>query len=151
MMLTNHNKGSAHVYAEPISMSSLMSDFVDAGPYLSAIIILNQALTYHCLGQSRPNYLKKALKLYRCALNLSVGQWVFKSRILFNLACLNNMGVIYNQLEDDSSSKMCFRQLMSMLMVYLHIYQGDSSKLVEYFQSVSHLILQTNPSPASAA
>ena len=141
---------SSYVHDEPIVIPASMSDCLDVGTILPSIIIFNQALSHHCMGMKNRKYLLKAVKLYHCGLNLVIDQEIFDVSKTFTLACLNNMGLGYKQLNDTAASQICYRQLMSTLMLSMHSSQGISPKLKVYFKSISHLLLQAN-SPAPAA
>ena len=143
---------SYYVHSEPIVIPSPMSESLNVGTILPAIIIFNQALAHHCLGMTNDRYLKKAVRLYQCCLNLVIDQEVFDESKCFTLACLNNMGLSYKHLKNTSAAQMCYQQLMSTLMLSLHSNHQESSSpsLKVYFRSVTHLVFQQT-SPAAAA
>ena len=104
--------------------------------------------------QRRRKLLKKAGKLFQCALNMSIDEELDSSSFSFTLAAMNNMGVIYYQLDENEAATNCFERLMSII-VYLHGSSFDASHYVgnacAFISDNSGKKLQKNDRLAAAA
>jgi tetratricopeptide (TPR) repeat protein len=116
----------------------------------SVIIIFNLALAYQlAAGDSdkRSSYLRKAAKLYELAYNLH-NEENFESAT-FCMACINNLGLIYEELHDTITAQKCFQHVLSTLMFLVDCGETNGSQLDGFFRNTSHLICQKTTAAAA--
>jgi tetratricopeptide (TPR) repeat protein len=116
----------------------------------SVIIIFNLALAYQlAAGDSdkRSRYLRKAAKLYELAYSLH-SEENFESAT-FIMACINNLGLIYDELHDTITAQKCFQHVLSTLMFLVDCGGTNGSQLDGFFRNTSHLICKM-PTAAAA-
>lgn len=96
--------------------------------------------------------LTKAAKLYECGCNLMVqkecGLWRTSSSYI--LACLNNMGLIYQSLKKPDTSLACFEHLLGTL-IFLNQSNRQSSTDLDGYLEIVCTNLYHAASPAAAA
>jgi hypothetical protein len=111
---------SVFVYRRGIYVPANIQRNFHSSVLVSVAVTFNLALAHHLaasnLSQSnkRDRLLNKATKLYELAHNLhSCGDL---DSISFTLACVNNLGVIHDDLRDHETAEKCFWHLLSTLM-----------------------------------
>lgn len=113
----------------------------EALAFVSIIVIFNLALAYHFASlttTSRIYYLRKAGALYGLADSIAAEEF-YGSKIFFSLACLNNAGLIYQELEDSIKSRRCFELLLSTLMLLVDCGEEKPIELDCYLQNTFSL------------
>lgn len=117
---------------------------------VSTIIIFNLALAQQ-LAETHSNRecnpLIKAARLYNLAFNMQREE-LRGDNIYFTLATVNNLGVIYRQLGDETAANNCFEQLLSILMLVLDY--GESSRCLEVFIYNATSTMSKNGNAAAA-
>lgn len=155
------NDQSLYIHRQPLCIPKGLGKNYEEITMASALVIFNLALAHQLLaeeesmdGQSRRKLLKKAGKLFQCALNMSIDEELDSSSFSFTLAAMNNMGIIYYQLDENEAATNCFERLMSII-VYLHGSSFDASHYVgnacAFISNNSGDKLQKNDRLAAAA
>ena len=155
------NDQSLYIHRQPLCIPKGLGKNYEETTMASALVIFNLALAHQVLaeeesmdGQSRRKLLKKAGKLFQCALNMSIDEELDSSSFSFTLAAMNNMGIIYYQLDENEAATNCFERLMSII-VYLHGSSFDASHYVgnacAFISNNSGDKLQKNDRLAAAA
>ncbi len=85
---------------------------------VSSMIIFNIALAHHLSAlvsdeKRQSEKLHKATTLYKLAYNLQRGAQL-ENNFIFTMATINNLGVIYRQVEDKETATKCFQHLLVM-------------------------------------
>jgi hypothetical protein len=126
---------SSFVYRHPIHIPTSLSEQYDANFItISTVIVFNLALATHLSATKKDdNYretLRTAARLYDSVFELQRAQRSAGSFVLFLTATINNLGVVYQQLDDDEMACKCFGQLLSTLMYLTDCQEsGDRSVL----------------------
>jgi tetratricopeptide (TPR) repeat protein len=120
---------------------------------VSVIIIFNLALAHQLLAakkqsNKRSKYLRKAAKLYALAHSLYHEKNDFEDSVVFSLASVNNLGLIYHELHDMRTAELCFQRLLSTLMFLVDCGEGNVSQFEGFFQN-THLVVQGNTAAAA--
>ena len=151
----------SYVYQRAIPIPPLPS-LVEAKSYGSkvtvlSIVIFNLALAHHLASmhgqqqQPEPRYflLQKATKLYELGYKLQKSNQ--RPSRLYSMAILNNLGQAHRAMNEEDKAQQCFSHLLSALMFLID--QGDFNftSVDVFFQTTSHLILNTNSAAAPAA
>jgi tetratricopeptide (TPR) repeat protein len=112
---------------------------------VSAVLIFNLALAYQLeaakttTGNDR--YLKKAAKLYELAYRMPREEQL-ESSTLFSMTCINNMGLVYQDLRDIVAARKCFEHLLSTLMFLVDCGETDVVPDMDgFFMNTSHLVV----------
>ena len=100
----------------PLSLQESSCRRGQASMILSIAVLFNLSLCYHFHGMETRSStcLRKAARLYGLALNLQ--QQLHLESGLLVLACVNNIALIHNELNDTVAASSCFQHLMSGLM-----------------------------------
>ena len=128
---------------------------------ISAIIIFNLALTHHLealetqqiCNTTVTSTLRKSAKLYQLAFNMLQEVTVQSNNLIFAMATVNNLGLVFEMLEDDDAAHECFEQLLSTLMFLVDC--GDGAAVSKFgngvfFRTISHLISRADVAAAAA-
>jgi tetratricopeptide (TPR) repeat protein len=149
---------SSFVYRHPIHIPTSLSEQYEAKFItISTVIVFNLALASHLWSVMKKddNYrgsLKKAARLYEYGFGLQRAQRS-GSIALFLTATINNLGVVYQQLEDNEMACKCFGQLLSTLMYVTDCQESGSisSHFGGFFRNASILIFPDRSGPSPAA
>jgi tetratricopeptide (TPR) repeat protein len=141
---------SYHVFCSPIEILvnavELMSPV-----HISIVQIFNLALAQHLSGiqNSSLERFEKALKLYELVHKIQFQEQVELS-FLHTMALTNNLGHIHMCLKNTRRSKLCFEQLLTMLMYFVEGGEGEKVEHLEgFFLNVTSLVLRTSAAPAA--
>jgi hypothetical protein len=152
--------GSFFVYQHPIHIPTFAlssEQQYEANVTISSTaIVFNLALAIHLSAmKTDDNYkgtLRKAARLYEYGFALV--QQRSGPSALFLTATINNLGVVYQQLEDDERACRCFGQLLSTLMYLTDCQESGSllsSEFGGFFRNASILIFPDCSGAAPAA
>jgi tetratricopeptide (TPR) repeat protein len=121
----------------------------------SAIIMFNMALAHHLSGieEESQGKLKKAIKLYEFTYNLLKDEecGASPSFQLFAMACINNLGQLYQLLGEQQKAEGCFQHMLSVLMFLIDSGEGISKEFTCFLHNSSHLLLESSHTSAAAA
>jgi tetratricopeptide (TPR) repeat protein len=120
---------------------------------LSIIVMYNLALAFHlsALQKSSLPRLKRARKLYELAFQMHLKE-SSDVTLLFSLALMNNLALIYDMLGEHERSKMCFTNLLATMMFLLESNEAHSIKQWDgLLSNVMGLIFTETEVAASAA
>ena len=171
---SNHSSGSSSVasiddcvddefflYSHPIHLPEgpdALACREDTCTAISAALIFNMALANHQLssielttfgGAAAEERLERALRLYELAYNLQERNEVCLSP-LFMMAIINNLGLIYQSLDQKDTAGNCFQHLLTTLMFVTDYEYGDGTVALDgFFRNTTHLISQPCPAPAA--
>jgi tetratricopeptide (TPR) repeat protein len=124
---------------------------------VSIVTIFNLALAHHLAAMEensvfRSQLLRKAVKLYELAHNLQREEESMENTLLFTMAIINNLGLIYRCLDESEISGKCFQQLLSTLMFLTDCgseNQRDVPAFAGFFRNTSHLIFHLSSAAAA--
>ena len=119
---------------------------------ISAAIIFNLSLCHHLSALSKrrnesKSLLRKAIQLYGFGLQLLDEN---DSCSIFRIATINNLGQIYQALDDMDKSDQCFRQLL-MILVERSRRSTSAGIYEDFFRNVSYLLFPLSTTNAAAA
>lgn len=117
---------------------------------ISVAIIFNLALTYHQMAETSSRcwyHLKKAKKLYELAHQLYNGQEI--ESVTFIMATINNLGLVYQCLDDTHSAQQCFQQLFQTLMFLVDCGESISSTFEGFFRNTAFLYCKQTAAAAA--
>lgn len=118
---------------------------------LSIVFIYNLALAFHLSAiQTRDNFqLERAKRLYEYAFQMHLEENCDVT-LLYSMALLNNLGLIYKATDEDERSQKCFRNMLSTMMYLL---ASDEARNISQWggllSNVLGLILQDRVAPAA--
>ena len=126
---------------------------------ISAALIFNMALANQLLTTAElytfgdltaaKERLERSAKLYELAYNLQERNEVCLSP-LFMMAIINNLGLIYQSLDQKDTACNCFQHLLTTLMFVTDYEHGDGTVALDgFFRNTTHLISQPCPAPAA--
>jgi tetratricopeptide (TPR) repeat protein len=147
---SDDSEKKVYIYRQAICIPQDTSCCYDSAVLSSVIIIFNLALAYQlAAGDSdKPSrYLRKAAKLYELAYNLH-NEENFESAT-FIMACINNLGLIHEELQDTITAQKCFQHVLSTLMFLVDCGGTNGSQLEGFFRNTSHLICQKTTAAAA--
>lgn len=151
-----HVNGNAlYTYQKAILLPQDMPTDFDSSIIISIVIIFNLALSHHLTafsrnGAEKRGCLKKAAKLYELALSLHSQEKHIESAI-FIMACVNNLGSIYREFSDMSTSERCFQHLLQTLMFLVDCRQEkmDISLLDGFFKNATRQMFKRTAAAAA--
>ena len=154
---------SKQMYQRPIHVPKCwrQSESHESNLIISAVIMFNLGLSHHLEAvetqrkckTSITSLLSKAAKLYELAYNMVMESHSETSNLIFVMTVVNNLGMVYEMLQDDETAEEYFKHLLSMLMVVVDCGEGDVvSKFGNglLFQTTSHLISKTGTTAGAA-
>jgi hypothetical protein len=141
------------LYEQAILIPMNLGSSYKTGAMISSIVTFNLALANQLYAmkhkESNEAILRKAVKLYELGLTMQKEE-NFDNDTLFTLASVNNMGLLYNRLNDRKAANKCFEYLLSTLMYLTDCSGGHGYALFEgFFRNVSAAI--SEPCSAAAA
>ena len=117
---------------------------------ITPVLIFNCALCHQLLAKQHNDaaasdtYLDRAKRLYRIALD----QQARDANAIFKFALANNIGVIHKKLGEHEESNQYFRQLESLMMIYVDF--GVENKRLQYIQGFwKNVMGNTSIAPAA--
>jgi tetratricopeptide (TPR) repeat protein len=116
------NDQKYYMYQQAIRIPLDIDSTYQASVTVSSVIIFNVALAHHlsALATSDKKHqskkLCKATTLYEMAYDLQGRNAQLENNVMFTMAAMNNLGVIYLQLEDRETASKCFQCLLSTIM-----------------------------------
>ncbi len=111
-----------YMYRQAIRIPLDIESTYQAGAMVSSMILFNVALAHHlsALATSEKKHqskkLRKATTLYEMAYDLQGRNAQLENNVMFTMAAMNNLGVIYQQLENRETASKCFQCLLSTVM-----------------------------------
>jgi tetratricopeptide (TPR) repeat protein len=142
----NDNKEDQHyMYRQAIRipLKDIESTY-QASAMVSSMIIFNSALAHHlsALASSMHQWKKfhQAATLYQLADTLQRDAQL-ENNVLFTMAAVNNLGMIYHQLKNNERSAKCFRQLLSTVMLLVDCGEAEvcCGELDGFLRNVTNL------------
>ena len=154
---------SKQMYQRPIHVPKCwrQSESHESNLIISAVIMFNLGLSHHLEAvetqrkckTSITSLLSKAAKLYELAYNMQRDENIPCSSVLFSMAIINNLGVVYLALGHEDMAQECFEHLLSSLMYVVDCGEGQVvSKLGGdlFFRTTLHLVTRSGVSAAAA-
>jgi hypothetical protein len=150
-----------YVYRRAIRIPiSIKEATFESSVLISVIIMFNLALAHQLMALeiinkqqasfNGENLLRKAAKLYGLAFNLQRDEGM-ENTILFTLATINNLGAIYQCLNESAAANKCFQHLLSTLMFLIEAGERPPGGEFEgYFRNTSNLIFHLGSAAAAA-
>jgi tetratricopeptide (TPR) repeat protein len=140
------NEDNQYIYRRAIRIPPHIDADYSTSVMVSSMIVFNLALAHQLSvtgveTQERRNCKKlhKAAKLYELSFGLQQNeQWRFN--LLYTLATVNNLGLVYHQLHNNDSAGKCLEHLLSALMVVVDCGKGNIHELEGFFRNTSSLI-----------
>jgi hypothetical protein len=141
------------VYRQAIPIPTSIACNYESSITMSVLIIFNLALAHqlHAAQTNSPAKLHKAAKLYGLSYNLQLEESL-KDIAFFTMATINNIAVIYKQLDEKEKAEYFFQHLLSTLMLLVDCggwEKVQASHFDGFLKNTSYLICQ--PSVAAAA
>jgi tetratricopeptide (TPR) repeat protein len=158
-LATQEDKSGRYIYRQAIRFPQDMRCDSEANFMVSVVVIFNLALAHHLAaaagagGETKQHRLRKAAKLYKCALQafqILQQEERLESNVMFTMANLNNMGLAYQQLNDEESASNCFQHLLSALMLLVDCGQVNVfGELDGFLRNISGVICTYVTAPAA--
>lgn len=138
----HHHQQQQHdvVYTHPMFVPPKASSPSEIS--VAVAITFNLAVAYHlasiqcchnnndqimtCQGNSKEQLMRQALRLYQYTFRLQRTQARSSQSPFFFMACINNIGILFQELGEFHQSKECFNHLLSLLM-YMNTIGGGGS------------------------
>ena len=151
-----YKEGPTFLFRRAIEIPTSLDEANDYGSsvMISVIIIFNLALAHQQAGivgdEICKAKLNKAAKLYELAYSLQREESM-EGTALFTMATINNLGMIYDSLEETATAGKCFQHLLSTLMFMIDCGESKTiSQFEGFFANTSHLIFPHNSAAAAA-
>jgi tetratricopeptide (TPR) repeat protein len=134
----DENEQQLFIYKHPIYIPFNY----EASVLTSAVVIFNLSLAYQLCGtkEADDRYLKKAAKLYALAFKIPREE-KFESTTLFSMACINNVALVYHELEEMSKTLKCFEHLLSTLLCLVDCGEQNVHELDGFFRNTLNLMV----------
>jgi tetratricopeptide (TPR) repeat protein len=139
-----------------IPASSIEETTYDSCVMVSVVAIFNLALSHHLTAMEENNVrlLRKAAKLYELAHDMQRGEEWMENTYFFTMAIINNLGLIYQNLDENETSGKCFQHLLSTLMFFtdcgLENRRDVPAFFAGFFRNTSNLIFHCSSAAAAA-
>ena len=159
--IDDRNDDEFFLYKHPIHLPEdpdTLACREDTCTAISAALIFNMALANQQLSSieltalgdaAAEERLERAARLYKLAYNLQERNEVFLSP-LFMMAIINNLGLLYQSLDQKDTAGNCFQHLLTTLMFVTDYEYGDGTVALDgFFRNTTHLISQPCPAPAA--
>lgn len=122
----------------------------------------NLAIAYHLAslysahtpafqGNSQDQLLRQALRLYQYTFRLQRTQARSSQSPFFFMACINNIGIVFDNLGERNQSEECFQHLLSLLMYMTSAGAVESSRFEFFFTNTTRLTPDSCAVGAAAA
>jgi hypothetical protein len=147
----DENEQQLFIYKRPIYICrEKMALNYKANVLTSVILIFNLSLAYQLSGTKNANagYLQKAAKLYQLAFQMPREE-KFESTTLFSMACINNVALVYHELEQTNKKRKCFEHLLSTLMCLVDCGEQNVCELDGFFRNTLNRIVCKTPAAAA--
>jgi tetratricopeptide (TPR) repeat protein len=148
---SNEDENDHYMYRQAIQIPLTIESNYQASTMVSVMIIFNLALAHQLSAvgsDKKQSKLRKAAKLYELSFNLQRDE-NFENNVVFTMATVNNMGLIYHKLNDGETANKCFEHLLSTLMFLIDCGDGGVCELDGFLRNVSNVI--SEPCSAAAA
>jgi tetratricopeptide (TPR) repeat protein len=119
----DNDQDYVYIYRQAIHipLEDIVESNYEESAMTSSMIVFNVALAYHlsalASNKHRSKKLHKAATLYLLAVNLQRNAQLENNNVLFTMAAMNNLGVIYHQLEDRETATKFFQHLLTSVML----------------------------------
>lgn len=118
---------------------------------ISIVVLFNLALSFHLLAVRNQSWkmLGKAKSLYESAFEMHLDDRC-DATLLYSLALLNNLGLIYKQFQDQERSSYCFESVLATMMVLLE--SNEAHRITQWdglLTNVSSLICTEITAPGA--
>lgn len=148
------------MYFSPIHVPA--NDRNPARLAVAVSITFNLALAYHAAAVALKSgfsdhanqeevLLRQALQLYQYTFRLQRSHAASSHSPFFFMSCINNIGIVFSDLDDDGRSEECFGHLLSLLMYLATVRTLDLSRFNLFFDNSLHLSNARGVVCASAA
>jgi tetratricopeptide (TPR) repeat protein len=121
----------------------------------SAIIMFNMALAHHLSGIEEASLGKqrKAIKLYTFTYDLLKDAECARSPSLqlFAMACINNLGQLYQSLGEQQIAEGYYQHMLSVLILLIDSGEGIGREFTCFLQNASHALLMGSSHTSAAA
>ena len=144
-----------YIFSDPIEIPS---EATKAAPSqrlcskLSMVVMYNLALSFHlsALAQGCIARLARAKKLYELAFQMHLEESC-EVTLLYSLALMNNLGLVYQLLNDMERSNQCFQHLLATMMFLLESEEAHKIKQWDGLMSNVLGLIFTDHAVAAAA
>jgi len=108
---------------------------------ISIVVLYNLGLSFHLCSIQRKSWdaLNRARKIYELAFAMHMNDESCDVTILYTLALLNNLGLVYRALGESQRSQQCFHNLMSTMM---YIMESNESRTIRQWDDFMSNVLQ---------
>lgn len=148
------------IYDQPISCPLRASNPSEIS--VAVAITFNLAMAYHLAGlhlvgtqsfqmDSRENLLRQALRLYQYSFRLQRTHAISYQSPLFFMACINNIGMVFDRLGERDQTGECFKHLLSLQMYMITSGSVPLSRFEFFLQNTSRHTLDSSSLGAAAA
>jgi hypothetical protein len=143
-----------YIYRKAITIPEEIFQYRQASIVMSAILTFNIALAFHLCSEEtykvdlRDVRLKKAAKLYQISHNLKLTLEEPSLNIYFNLALMNNLGLICYQRHLQNQVHTTFQSVLTTLMFLVNYGWTDDYQLDGFFWNACMIL---NPANIAAA
>jgi hypothetical protein len=144
---SNEAEYDQYMYRQAIHIPLTIESSYQAS--IMVMIIFNLALAHQLsavVSDKEKSKFRKAAKLYELSFTMQRNE-NFDNVVVFTMATMNNMGLIYHKLNDGETANKCFQHLLSTLMFLIDCGEGDVYELDGFLRNVFNLIYE----PCSAA
>lgn len=152
-----HDRGSGQnfVFRDPIEipLTALKSQPTQRFySKLTMVVMYNLALSFHlsALESASVSRLLRAKKLYEFAFQMHLEE-TCDMTLLYSLALMNNLGLIYHILGDEDISSQCFQHMLATLMLLLDCGEAHTIQRWDGFMSNVMDLIFTEQQPISPA
>ena len=144
-----------YIFSDPIEIPS---EATKAAPTqslcskLSMVVMYNLALSFHlcALAQGCTARLTRARTLYELAFQMHLEESC-EVTLLYSLALMNNLGLVYRLLNDSERSNQCFQHLLATMMFLLESEEAHKIKQWDGLMSNVLGLIFTDHAVAAAA
>lgn len=140
-----------YIYCSPIRIPPCPSGQETNLAHVSTAVIFNLALTYQLVARQHPEssqpLLQKAARLYELAHNLYRDQQI--ESVTFLMATVNNLGSIFQELDDTITAQDCFRRLFQTIMFLVDCGDTKPSHIEGFLRNTAFLYCKQNSAPAA--
>jgi hypothetical protein len=119
---------------------------------LTLVVMYNLALSFHlsALKSTSVSRLLRAKRLYEFVFQMHLED-TCDATLLYSLALMNNLGLIYNVLGDEERSSQCFQHMLATMMFLLECDEAHTIKQWDGFISNVMFLIFTEQQPIAPA
>jgi hypothetical protein len=152
---SGRNEYYLHVQALRIPLNNRHLQNYSTLLVVCSVVAFNFALAHQLTAREgneediRSTKLQKAATLYEICLSMQQVEEQLGPNTLFIMASVNNLGLIYSELNDQPKASMCINQVLSTLMYLVESGSDYVFELDGFFRNVYSVISKTCSAPAA--